>query len=95
MDQQSECTSLSGPIDDAYFQGQTNTNIHTIFKMVSEIKNDVKEVKNGINGKFAKLDERLDIISSWKNKIIGWCSAISFVFPLVIIWIKEKIFGSK
>lgn len=70
----------SGPVDDAFFQGFTKAQIATIFTNLTEIKDDVKELK-----------ENLTDLDRWKNRTVGMCTIIAFTVPLVVDYLKGFI----
>lgn len=69
-----------GPVDDAFFQGFTKAQITTIFSNLDEIKHDVKELKLNLTD-----------LDRWKNKVVGMCTVIAFIVPLIVDYLKGFI----
>ncbi len=62
--------------DSAYFQGKTEAEIEEIFDDILEIRRDVSEIKNMLNG-----------LVNWKYRITGIAVGVSVVCSFIIkLW---------
>jgi uncharacterized coiled-coil protein SlyX len=68
----------------------SNEQIKTIFKMLAEIKDSIKEMNANIDKAITKLDARLEVIENRPNNLV-WAVITTVVGAIIIAGI--KVFG--